>query len=1562
MANVNSVSSSSSTSSLYGNRNILSGLASGLDTESMIENSIKGYQTKISQLEQEQTKVEWKQDAYRTYIDSLNDFMKKYGSSTSKTDLSSASFYTGAQSTSVLGDNASKVTATGKTNSDIEIWAATKGTAARYVLSADALGGGSATGLSGGLDWGATNDLPAKTSLAEQLSGKTITVGGVELTIPKLTDAADDDDALDTMLTWFTDKLSGTGISVEISGDGLSFSRADGTGVSVEYGEGVKEMTDGSGTTTLLGDVETKISTTGSLSWALTGDAAYTDTQTLADYLAGKTISLSVSGRAEPYELTLPSLRDGSSADLDGGLVRSLQSQLDRENAGIDVSIDSITGELSFTKQGAGSTISGIALGSYLDSALTAQSSPPKTATAVTLDLGDTTSQKLAERLSGTTLTVGGVHQITLPDVSLSGNKTDALKEDIQRQLNSLSGCNVSVDVKGGKLVFTDRDAPDTPVSVSFSADTGTGVSSSSTASKHEQTMTIDLSDKEVLSLSEYLNGKTIKVDGHPLTIGDFSDSDALAADLESQLVGKAANTVYHVEASGGAISFSKTVTKTNAEFTPTSGPDGYTWDRDNREWTKTDTVDYDPDTHGHPGDYDKYDASTGEWYKEVHHTSTEQEDPDFQLGEDGQWHKTTKEKFEGSFTPTAPDGYGFTAADWTGAGWSKTTTQDYLASHGDGFTWDDDEGKWTKTTDVTGKINGLGTGTTVGQAISGNDSSSITLTWNNNLPQDAFAYLKDKSINVDGTTISFSGLSATTSASALQTYIQGKVSSLITVQVQGNDTDGYSLKFTKSGGAISALTSDDDRGETFKSFGSDSLVSEATTDISLDWDDTDASEQDVAGYLKNKTITVDGKSRKLFDITAADTADADSLAAYLGRKFSDVDVEVSDDGKILFSKNGSDVTVDLGAADSVFKSTASVTASSSATVTVPVWNAPVQTQTLGEYLNGRTITVAGKEITFDGFGRDSADRIYDSEQDLNFALNSSDGLLTYLNERLKGTGVTASIDDSSGSELLQFTGSDGKAVEADLSSISGAVGSVTSVSSFAPASGQSWTDEDVDTTEAETLASRLMGVEIDVTYGSGASATTRTLTISALDTTSTADQTQTLLDDLNSQLRGTGVTAGVVDGQLRFNGATAVDDSELRDVGVSASASTALDLNTKMSAFSDLDGLSAMSIGGKTITFSSDTTLSELFSKINSDTDLSVSYSRITGEIVFAAKEAGAGEIEMDAAAQALFGGGTHTAGTDSVLEATINGRDVTLTAASNQFSLDGLTVTLKDSFDTADDQDPLTFQTSADTDKIVSAVKSYVDDYNALVKSLYSALTTRPNTRSNGSGYEPLTDEDKSDMSESAVKAYEEKAKAGLLFGDNDLRGLFNGLRSAFSPVVSSYKIDEDGKQVAMTAAEKADALEKVKKMQQAMKDIGLGTEYADGVTTLKIDEDKLRDALEKNGTDVVKDVFANSSGYKARDGLTGRIQAVMEKYADTSIANTGILVKKAGTTLSSTSLLSNELLKQINKIQDQIDTWNTKMSAKIDYYTKQFTLLEQLMNQMNAQSSSLAGMLGG
>ncbi len=122
MASINSLMrSSGGTNSIYGNRNVISGLASGMDTEAMIENAVKGHKLKITNLEKQRSKVEWQQEAYRNIINKLSNFSLKYSNYTSSTNLSSPSFFNNAVEILTHGANAGKVTATGKTSNAVQI-------------------------------------------------------------------------------------------------------------------------------------------------------------------------------------------------------------------------------------------------------------------------------------------------------------------------------------------------------------------------------------------------------------------------------------------------------------------------------------------------------------------------------------------------------------------------------------------------------------------------------------------------------------------------------------------------------------------------------------------------------------------------------------------------------------------------------------------------------------------------------------------------------------------------------------------------------------------------------------------------------------------------------------------------------------------------------------------------------------------------------------------------------------------------------------------------------------------------------------------------------------------------------------------------------------------------------------------------------------------------------------------------------------------------------------------------------------------------------------------------
>lgn len=101
MSSVSSSSSSTSSSSTtktysYSSSGV-SGLISGMDTETMVKKMLAGTQTKIDKQKQQKQLLTWKQSMYRTAISDINTFKSKYFDSsydsTLTTNLSSSKFF-----------------------------------------------------------------------------------------------------------------------------------------------------------------------------------------------------------------------------------------------------------------------------------------------------------------------------------------------------------------------------------------------------------------------------------------------------------------------------------------------------------------------------------------------------------------------------------------------------------------------------------------------------------------------------------------------------------------------------------------------------------------------------------------------------------------------------------------------------------------------------------------------------------------------------------------------------------------------------------------------------------------------------------------------------------------------------------------------------------------------------------------------------------------------------------------------------------------------------------------------------------------------------------------------------------------------------------------------------------------------------------------------------------------------------------------------------------------------------------------------------------------------------
>lgn len=223
-------------------------------------------------------------------------------------------------------------------------------------------------------------------------------------------------------------------------------------------------------------------------------------------------------------------------------------------------------------------------------------------------------------------------------------------------------------------------------------------------------------------------------------------------------------------------------------------------------------------------------------------------------------------------------------------------------------------------------------------------------------------------------------------------------------------------------------------------------------------------------------------------------------------------------------------------------------------------------------------------------------------------------------------------------------------------------------------------------------------------------------------------------------------------------------------------------------------------------------------------------------------------------------------------------------------------------------------------DTQKIYEGLMKFVDEYNKIMESIHSLLTEKPEYKD----YAPLTDEQKAAMSDREVELWEEKSKTGLLRSDTYLSDIWDDLRSTLYKKPSGSSI--------------------------ALYDLGITTSAnTDYGGQLVVDQTKLKAMLESNAEDI-RDMFVN-----ATDGLGKVMGDALNRAASSTVGSPGILTKVAGASKGSDT--SSNLYKQLKSIDDNLDTLADRYDSEYARYWKQFNAMEQMIQQMNQQSSWLA-----
>lgn len=306
------------------------------------------------------------------------------------------------------------------------------------------------------------------------------------------------------------------------------------------------------------------------------------------------------------------------------------------------------------------------------------------------------------------------------------------------------------------------------------------------------------------------------------------------------------------------------------------------------------------------------------------------------------------------------------------------------------------------------------------------------------------------------------------------------------------------------------------------------------------------------------------------------------------------------------------------------------------------------------------------------------------------------------------------------------------------------------------------------------------------------------------------------------------------------------------------------------------------------------------------------------TGDVV---NITGGGKIDPDNPQGPLIGEfGSITEGKNAQL--VINGQAVERN--SNEFTVEGLTFQLTATTNEASD-----VEVTRDTDKIFDGVVKFMDEYNKLIDKVWGLLKQDANYRD----YPPLTDEQKKELSDKEIELWEEKAKEGLLRGDQTLEGIVDAMRSVLvnKPEGSKY----------------------------SMSDIGLTTTYdfEKGYGGKLVFSDSAKDGQKlkemiANEPAAIEKLFAGENGVMVQMNQllssVSKASVPTDKYAHLS------LVDLAGAKGMPDN--SSKIYKQMKDIDKNLEALANKYELEYTRYWKQFNAMEQTISSLNQQSSWL------
>ena len=275
---------------------------------------------------------------------------------------------------------------------------------------------------------------------------------------------------------------------------------------------------------------------------------------------------------------------------------------------------------------------------------------------------------------------------------------------------------------------------------------------------------------------------------------------------------------------------------------------------------------------------------------------------------------------------------------------------------------------------------------------------------------------------------------------------------------------------------------------------------------------------------------------------------------------------------------------------------------------------------------------------------------------------------------------------------------------------------------------------------------------------------------------------------------------------------------------------------------------------------------------------------------------------------------------------DAKIKLNDIEYTGSSNQFSINGLSITAQAV--TGDgDANAITITTQSDVQGMYDKIKDFLTQYNSLINeitSLYNADSAK--------GYEPLTDEEKDAMSDTEVEKWEEKIKSSLLRRDDSLESIMNTMTSAMS---KGYEVN--GKKYYLSTF--------------GIKTLGYLNAAENEQNAYHIDGDE-------------DDASVSGNSDKLMTALTEDPDSVIEFMQQlTSGLYESVGKKMQSSTLSSVYKVYNdkEMASEYSDYTDLIKKWEQKLQDQEDYYYQKFSAMETALSKLQSQTSSMSNLFG-